>query len=115
MIGSTILISTYIIHPNVFYREIFTILLVPLLIELGKKYQGIFIYSIYFLLIKYFLDYFIILSDNNTFNSAEVTGFINTFLPLLDFIFMSFIFSLYLIFNRILFKSYYFSYKNYYK
>ena len=111
MIGSTILISTYIIHPNVFYREIFTILLIPLLIKSGKKYKGIFEYSIYFLLIKYFLDYFIILSDNNTFNSPEITGFINTFLPLLDFIFMSFIFSLYLIFNYILFKFYYFSSK----
>ena len=115
LIGSTILISTYILHPNVFYREIFTILLIPLLIKLGKEYRGIFVYFSYFLIIKYFLDYSIILSDNNIFNSVKVTGFINTFLPLLDFIFMSFIFSLYLIFNRILFKSYYFSYKNYNK
>ena len=112
LIGSTILISTYILHPNVFYREIFTILLIPLLIKLGNEYKGIFVYFSYFLLIKYFLDYSIILSDNNIFNSVEVTGFINTFLPLLDFVFMSFIFSLYLIFNYILFKFYYFSYKN---
>ena len=111
LIGSTILISTYILHPNVFYREIFTILLIPLLIKLGKEYKGIFVYFSYFLIIKYFLDFSIILSDNNIFNSVKVTGFINTFLPLLDFIFMSFIFSLYLIFNRILFKFYYFSYK----
>ena len=111
LIGSTILISTYILHPNVFYREIFTILLIPLLIKLGKEYKGIFVYFSYFLIIKYFLDFSIILSDNNIFNSVEITGFINTFLPLLDFIFMSFIFSLYLIFNRILFKFYYFSYK----
>ena len=62
MIGSTILISTYILHPNVFYREIFIILLIPFLIKLGKEYKGIFVYSIYFLLIKYFfgLLYYII-------------------------------------------------------
>ncbi len=112
LIGSTILISTYILHPNVFYREIFTILLIPLLIKLSEEYKGIFVFFSYFLIIKYFLDYSIILSDNNIFNSVQITGFINTFLPLLDFIFMSFIFSLYLIFNHILFKFYYFSYKN---
>lgn len=112
LIGSTILISTYILHQNVFYREVFTILLIPLLIKLSQEYKGIFVFFSYFLIIKYFLDYSIILSDNNIFNSVEITGFINTFLPLLDFIFMSFIFSLYLIFNHILFKFYYFSYKN---
>ena len=106
MISSIILITTYLIHPNVFYREIFIILLVPLLYNFHKKYKGIFTYFMYFLITKYLLDFLIIVSDNNLFNSYIVTGFINTFLPLLDFVFMSFITSMFIIFNYKLFNYY---------
>ena len=58
MISSIILITTYLIHPNVFYREIFIILLVPLLYNFHKKYKGIFTYFMYFLITKYLLDFF---------------------------------------------------------
>ena len=106
MISSIILITTYLIHPNVFYREIFIILLVPLLYNFHKKYKGIFTYFMYFLITKYLLYFLIIVSDNNLFNSYIVTGFINTFLPLLDFVFMSFITSMFIIFNYKLFNYY---------
>ena len=112
MIGSTILILTYIIHPNVFYREIFAILLIPLLLNTHEKYKGVFTYFVYFLIIKYLFDFLIIISDNNLFNSDKVTGFTNTFLPLLDFFFMSFIFSLYFIFNYNLLNYYYAKFKS---
>ena len=106
MIGSTILIIAYFLHPNLYYREIFIILLIPLLISMHETYKGIFTYAIYFLLVKYLLDFMVIISDNNLFNSDMVTGLINIFLPLMDFVFVSFIFSLYLIFNYILLNFY---------
>ena len=106
MIGSTILITAYFLHPNLYYREIFIILLIPLLISMHETYKGIFTYAIYFLLVKYLLDFMVIISDNNLFNSDMVTGLINIFLPLMDFVFVSFIFSLYLIFNYILLNFY---------
>lgn len=106
MIGSTILISAYLLHPNLYYREIFLALLIPLLINLHREYKGIFTYLVYFLVLKYFLNFLIIISDNNLFNSYIITGSINIILPLFDFVFISFNLALYLIFNYVLIQNY---------